>query len=282
MSFSTIDKTNKSAFDYCAATFDQIKSICKPLKTLSIKHFCYLKMFPDGRYFHLSTNLEWQKYYYENVLSNSLILHGELLLKPTNTNKDLVPSLWPLQPNSLYTEKVRDYGFWGGFNFTNYTPEYSERWAFFSDRLDLDMLSFYLQYSFLLLKFLDYFRDVASNIIKTGSEDRHKLAFFENGIIYPTTKPSLTCELPVEKFLKEINLGNKDYDLNLNKGKRLSGRELECLCHIASGKATKEVARSLQISPRTVEQYVMNIKEKTGYHMRSDLVKLYQDISQFL
>ena len=43
---------------------------------------------------------------------------------------------------------------------------------------------------------------------------------------------------------------------------RLTRRELECFFHIIQGKTTKQIARELHLSPRTVESYIDNMKLK--------------------
>lgn len=55
----------------------------------------------------------------------------------------------------------------------------------------------------------------------------------------------------------------------------LSTRELECLRLIAAGKTYKESAYTLQLSPRTVEAHINNIKAKLGINSKSELLKIY-------
>ncbi|TMD67577.1 MAG: response regulator transcription factor [Chloroflexi bacterium] len=52
----------------------------------------------------------------------------------------------------------------------------------------------------------------------------------------------------------------------------LSGREREILSQIASGRSTKEVARSFAITPKTVGNHVSNIFHKLDLHHRGELV----------
>jgi len=44
----------------------------------------------------------------------------------------------------------------------------------------------------------------------------------------------------------------------------LSPREIECLLHAAKGGTSKEIARGLAISARTVEQYLLSARLKLG------------------
>lgn len=51
----------------------------------------------------------------------------------------------------------------------------------------------------------------------------------------------------------------------------LSLREAQCINYILLGKTMKAVATMLQLSPRTVEGYIENIKLKIGCHSKSEL-----------
>jgi len=66
----------------------------------------------------------------------------------------------------------------------------------------------------------------------------------------------------------------------------LSERETDVLRLVAEGKTAKEIADSLFISPRTVENYKNNILRKLNLHKTSDLIKYaiknkLVDISEF-
>jgi len=55
----------------------------------------------------------------------------------------------------------------------------------------------------------------------------------------------------------------------------LSRREQQCLYHFARGKTAKETALLLNLSFRTVEAYIFNLKKKLGCRHKRDLLKLY-------
>lgn len=56
-------------------------------------------------------------------------------------------------------------------------------------------------------------------------------------------------------------------------GDGLSAREVEVLRLIALGHTSAEVARQLQLSPRTVETHRARINRKLGVSKRADLVR---------
>ncbi len=57
-----------------------------------------------------------------------------------------------------------------------------------------------------------------------------------------------------------------------DKNITLSVRETECLHYLSLGNSVKEIASILDLSPRTIESYLNNTKQKTDYYSRSKLV----------
>lgn len=55
----------------------------------------------------------------------------------------------------------------------------------------------------------------------------------------------------------------------------LSERQNECLNLLAYGMTIKEIAREMQLSPRTVEHYLEVVKAKLNCDSRSDLIRMF-------
>jgi DNA-binding CsgD family transcriptional regulator len=51
-----------------------------------------------------------------------------------------------------------------------------------------------------------------------------------------------------------------------------SRRERECLYYLSRAKTAKEISRILNVSTRTIEHYIENIKIKTGISTRTELI----------
>ncbi|MFC1632220.1 response regulator [Candidatus Omnitrophota bacterium] len=77
--------------------------------------------------------------------------------------------------------------------------------------------------------------------------------------------PAVSAYLVDKAFKKSAEKGPKD--------KLLSEREQEILRLVAEGKTAKEIAATLFLSQRTVENYKENILKKLGLHRTSDLIK---------
>ncbi len=55
---------------------------------------------------------------------------------------------------------------------------------------------------------------------------------------------------------------------------KLTGREREILDMVARGWATKEIARALDVSPRTIETHRANLAEKLGTTSVAEMVRI--------
>lgn len=56
------------------------------------------------------------------------------------------------------------------------------------------------------------------------------------------------------------------------EGKYLTGREADCIYFMLDGHTIKSVGSQLQLSPRTVEYYLQNVKDKLGCHKKTDVL----------
>jgi DNA-binding CsgD family transcriptional regulator len=53
----------------------------------------------------------------------------------------------------------------------------------------------------------------------------------------------------------------------------LQGRELDVLRLVVQGKTDNEIGKELFISPRTVQNHLTSIRDKTGLRRRSELTR---------
>lgn len=78
----------------------------------------------------------------------------------------------------------------------------------------------------------------------------------------------------VVSTLLEFDNFNKEKCYSIKNGESaFSSRELECLFYLIRGKSAKIIGKILNISPRTVEQYVENIKIKLDCQSRCDIIE---------
>ncbi len=122
--------------------------------------------------------------------------------------------------------------------------------------------SLFLNHMDILERFILYFQNVAAGIIKQATLQR---CFFGDGndSTYLTSKQFKQCLTEKKIFTNSIGL-HKLETQNLYKYYSLTTREQQCAQLILQGLTAKEMAREIQISPRTIEKHIVSLRRKTN------------------
>jgi len=123
-------------------------------------------------------------------------------------------------------------------------------------------------------------------VLSTYPEEPYAVQTFKAGASGYLNKTVISSELikaiqkisEGKKYISESLAENLAYGFSLEKsGKNpvelLSKREFEILAHIASGKAYKEIAQKLNLSPKTVSTYRTRILEKLNLTSTAQLLR---------
>lgn len=266
-----------SAYEYILSTAEEINLICRPLLWLNISYFAYMKIFDGGSYLFLDNNLEFRKAFFNNIknlgsyltkLSSNYSLEGTIKSKYRYY-------LSPVQLNQFDFKKdpilylAYDFNIWNILYITSNNINYQERYIFAQTNKDTFFSEFYLKNLPLLEHFIDYFREKAFYLIDTN--DIKKLCYFEQHFNFSHFSKEQRNFREVQQFLEETKLKNqiirgKDKEILLSK------REVECLEYLSYGYSAKEIGKSLNLSPRTIEYYLQNTKRRTGYSSREEVL----------
>ncbi|WP_293813817.1 response regulator [uncultured Aquitalea sp.] len=103
---------------------------------------------------------------------------------------------------------------------------------------------------------------------------------FQSGAIDFLTKPIDQNRL-IDSLRKGIRMSIQQQQQDeetqevMNQLARISGREREVLELVADGLSSKEIARQLDLSPRTIEVHRANLFSKLGVDSLADLIRFY-------
>lgn len=133
-------------------------------------------------------------------------------------------------------------------------------------------------------------RSFLSEEIKCSDETYHrgvsfKMPWYTNGNItgiFGCTIVEGKHEL-VDSLNQILELGFLEKNHNLSNiiqtrifnGIKLTLRESEILSLIAKGRTARQIAESIKLSRRTVENYISNVRQKAGVKSKSELIALY-------
>lgn len=254
----------------------QIADICKPLELLNISHFTYQKQFNDGSRISLSNKPQWiEDYYNLQLFDTSLFEANPSLYQPRfdvwvgdydlevyrhgklyyNTS----PSITIAEPQSNGC----------AFYLFSSSSEYQHAINFLSNNRDA------------LYHFILYFKDKAASHIQKAQNN--KIIIPANNKI--TDLPELLTAQTVsanmlerkKKFFKTTRIHKYIFDDKELNGIKLTNREIDCITCLLNNKTATQTAQFMNISQRTVESYLENIKTKFNCHSKSELyIKLKQ------
>ncbi|MDQ2994261.1 MAG: helix-turn-helix transcriptional regulator [Pseudomonadota bacterium] len=130
--------------------------------------------------------------------------------------------------------------------------------------------NFYLNATPFLENFIRYFEHHAEEMISSHVQTKRIMLpdYFDPKIMQSINLEPAFSMLDLN-FPIEIPSSNPVHAFNITK------REEDCLLLIAQGYTMKNAARKLDISPRTVEMHLRNLKEKHGVYTRNELVDLW-------
>lgn len=131
-------------------------------------------------------------------------------------------------------------------------------------------MQFYLKNWNQLAQFKYYFLNKGQELI--GLADNQKIQLFTTK--YNNKPKGNNMPFNPEKLKEALKI---DHYHILHRGHRvaITAREFDCLKGIGQGRAVKEIGLALGLSPRTVEGYLNNLKNRLGVDHRSELVDIY-------
>lgn len=265
MSDNNIDKF----IQYNESVRYKMLDIVKPLKDIfDIKFHCS-RIYMDGLYFDLGHEIDFlKKSYTTDLMSKGTFFINEL---HNFDSVDNPTSLWPSTPTDPYLEWLYDCNMWQGFEIYERKKSYVQIWTFMAGRSKGNMGNFYFQNINMLKEFIFYFKEKGSFLF--DSIDRKYLPYSEVYKNFFSDQVTKICSKKIE-FKEKINI--KKYHLSdKDKDYIISKREAQCLACLSSGKTSKESAKILDISPRTVEENLKNLKIKLECETTSNLIKIF-------
>ncbi|RAP37847.1 hypothetical protein B1207_02320 [Legionella quinlivanii] len=216
----------------------EMQELIKPLEKYNINYFTYNKNYLDGSRIRLTTNAPHLKAFLENEFykTGNIDANPELYLNQA--------MLFSSLKNQVIVEWVRvNFQINNGIYIVRKSENYTEFFGFATSSNSQDMVNFYLNNLDFLQKFCDYFQDQGKSLIDRA--EKNKLIHEYN------STPIEICEKADINSL-----------LNTDAEKKLTPRQLDIALFLMQGKRAKEIAQSLHLSYRTIEDHIAILKNK--------------------
>lgn len=263
---------------------NDVSQICEPLFNSSVIDYFEMQQYhSDGRFISLTNKPQLTKIY----LENEIYVTNEELSKTIGNNQSIIAIFSKdIYQKTSYQEGKALKNISIGCELDIYHRIYiiQKRLAYFNlfgfgCCSDLpQIISIMMSNIDVLIKFGKYFEDNSLSLIDFSNENPIYLPNF-NKIKYIQDAEVLFERDKIEKVLNanyllsaKNKLSNNAVQKNIS---RLSKREYECINLIVQGYTAKESAKILGLSHRTIEEYIIRIKNKLGCSTRHELISIF-------
>lgn len=225
-----------------------IQKVCAPLLKLGINYFSMLRIYDDKRVIRLANQNAWTEY-----------THQENLYSRTN-QLPLYPSHY-VGVNQVVDENVlniiKDYGSEQGFMINFRYEDYVDRYYFCFTLGQGFMQSIVLERLEVLYQFLAYFHEQTNPLILDIKKNQ---PVYVSDLSLPAHDDEVKMNALIDSFLDEVSL--KHFSLNI-KGQAitLSAQKIHLVQLWQRGLTAKRIAQETQLSYRTVQFYLQQLRE---------------------
>lgn len=235
------------------------------LKPLGITYFNYLRYYNDGTCYLLITHTNVLEYVFKHNIPVAAPLSEKYIKK--NFNYFILPT----GPYNQFIHHAKVNLKLGNFiDLVDRHDNYFELYCFGSTPNNPEIINFYLNNFDFLEKFKSYFKDKASNLLQEGERNKVKLPEIMKPPYEGLKSKHKDHSSNIEKLQRKKYLIETKYE-NIS----LSQRQYDCLSQIAAGRTAKEAAFNLDLSHRTVENYLANLKTTLHCYKKSQLIDIF-------
>jgi len=262
---------------------EDFSTICKPLKWLGITYFAHVYINDKQQYSATSNNPKYAELYVSNryydtdihTLNNDIlgnyVLWDALALSEKAINRRREAS----QVGVNHTFTIIEKGKYGN-DFYHFGCD---------DPNDFSINQVYLANLDLLKTFIEYYKDTMKQSKELSGAYHYKFDIDINSEGFQLKNESELLKLFNNRimFLHEISKQQSSKKILLNKNEiyestPITPQQLNCLSLLASGKSAKEIAKILNLSPRTVDHYLQHLRTRLKCKNSKELISLYYGV----
>lgn len=240
---------------YSLHIIHEVQAICEPLfQKNQISTFVYARFFDSASTYICSSHPHLHAHHLNHGYIATPIIPENLL------NNKFHYLLLPNQ-NDGFSQVIFDYKNYFdinfGINFYERYESYFDLFSFFTRDDSPSKINHMINHIDIFEKFKLYFKEKAAKLIAKSAQ---------NEIILPQhMRPNLSG-LKKDPRLKRhcfTTQGQKNY---------LTDRELEVIKYLAQGCTAKDAGKLSGLSPRTIENYLANIRTRLGIHKKHEII----------
>jgi DNA-binding CsgD family transcriptional regulator len=268
----------KPVLQYNQENLENINNICAPLKDcFEIIHFCYWRIFNDGRYILVSNSRCFQ----EVISCYDFCFKSEYFSEMTQhlCKREPYKHLFPDNIKDESLEILQENNVHNTFNIIKERENSLESYYFATDMNSPLIKELYLHNSSILEEFISHFHKVgyelcdSSDVTKQGTSPYLRKTYPDIEGIFKRVD---LWEDKALEFNSLLHSNQQEKIREMARKNALSPRELQCLIRLSTAKTAKEIAHELNLSPRTVETHIDKIRLKTACNTQKEIIQWFE------
>ncbi|MDF1685072.1 MAG: helix-turn-helix transcriptional regulator [Legionellaceae bacterium] len=250
-----------------------IRSFCRTVGDKHVVNFVHDITFGHGEISMLVTEPEMSSYYSENKIPIACTNDsGRMLAEGVYIDKVLAGYHPECAPLMALLRKVGD---GKGFNYGRHAVHFSVRdqdcqhlYTVFFDLSEHDFLHYVMNNGALLQDMLESYNIFAKDMILEAKSADNRMVL-----------PSFNDMLPAQQRVALESTEERVcvFHRNTHLPTYLSKQQGRCLSYLVQGKSSKEIAKIMDLSPRTVEYYLTLVRQQLGCRSSKDLILSYAE-----
>ena len=252
--------TYQKTLDVMASQSPRISQITRKLfNLLGLNHFVlsHVEHRNKSSLAALTTNMTLPPYWVEQGMPLPLALPNGFYL---------VPQFKELFPENVLTIVREKYATDNILFYVQHNHDSTDMFSMGADPDNKLILNNYINHAQTILNFFLYFKKEAKELLQQAKNHT-----FDYDFSVKKQKKIFPDEIQTVNYNGFSSL----YDI----ADVLSNRELECLKLASSAMSIKSIAKKLKLSPRTVESYLINTKNKLNCNTKNEMLDLYYAVS---
>jgi len=246
------------------STGQEIDSIANPLKEhLGVSSLVYQRNYNDGSEIRLTNQPTWTKEFYKQGY-----YHVSGFEKHPSQYQSGIAVWSSLTHHQPILAAARQFNIDHGITLLQKTADGIEYFFLGSTSDKPQVTNLLLNNLEFLHRFTAYFKEQAAPLLKKA---------YENRVIIPQKYLAVSSDeqgIPSVQNLKKIDVKNilKVKRFQIDNNLTLSAREISCAKLLLQGKSARLIGEELFLSPRTVETYLQQLKDKLHCQSKVELI----------
>lgn len=254
----------------------EFAELCKPLEMFHITHFTYQKQFNDGTRISLSNKPQWIEDYY------NLKLYESSLFEEKPSTYKAAFNIWMDDYDiPVYHHGRSYYNTSHCISITEPHHDGCEHYLFSTTPDKPEAIHYLANNMDILYHFVLYLKDRGIEVFKKAQNNR---IVVQKSFIDTPTNPIAKQDFyqimqqHKKQFFDKTPIRRYVFESGNTQGIKLTQREISCVICLLQNKTAQETAELMNLSRRTVESYLDNIKVKLDCDTKADLlIKLKQN-----